>query len=859
MENEIQEFDYSDALNMLTDLINNKEINLKRSLKRKIVFWYDADQEFYKCIKNFKKDFDSEATELIEYAKNSFWIRYYIEIENPTKNFVIYFPYAKKDSHENDLMDLESSSGYELSFNPDQTTKIIVELGLNDDNKYLVQENKKFFGNQVRRDKFKEFDCPKNNSTINYIVTSVCLGIKSINEDDILKSIFKSYYLEKNKFKQLQSFGNSNFIFDLINKSFGVKIDSYDLLDELISNMIITYFVEDIKDKNKFNKYGDCIVNKKSNAQIFINNMMNDLTLRDLYKKLANKVYIEYGLNKEFDHIEINECLSNDAFSDIDKKIISYIIEQLVNNSINYDELKNVINNRKNTFWYSDFSNEYTVLLNAIEYLKYEKINIPKIKTMSIEDLSELYTKKLFSLDSYYRKILYYYDQIKYKDEFQDLLALIENHYSNNYMFELSSKWDEALLRLTDYSSTGLTLQNKFFDKYIVPELNNSKSGRLFIIVSDAFRYEIAKELNDKLVTIDKNTTIDKMLGMVPSYTKLGKAVLLPNKEVSYIENSDDVLIDGQRSSSTSDREKLLQSVEIDSIAIQFDEIDRYKTSDLKDLVKGKKIIYIYHDVVDNFGETNSDEVFNASEKAINEIYNFIEKIHKTFSGVNVYITADHGFFYKRGEIKASDKINHVDNVDKKKTRYIISKDKQTNESVISFNLGYIFNNYNGYVSIPRGHNVFSKQGVNDKYYHGGGMPHELLIPVIDFKSSRGAKEPNKVGIVYSGLTNKITNTITYLNFTQNTNVDEDNIECSYVVYFEDDQHNKISNEIKIIANKTESDYNDRVFKEKFYFKSINYNLENNYYLVIREEGKNVDYSRTKFDIDIAFSNNFDF
>ena len=59
MENEIQEFDYSNALNMLTDLINNKEINLKKSLKRKIVFWYDADQEFSKCIKNFKKDFDS--------------------------------------------------------------------------------------------------------------------------------------------------------------------------------------------------------------------------------------------------------------------------------------------------------------------------------------------------------------------------------------------------------------------------------------------------------------------------------------------------------------------------------------------------------------------------------------------------------------------------------------------------------------------------------------------------------------------------------------------------------------------------------------------------------------------------------
>ena len=263
--------------------------------------------------------------------------------------------------------------------------------------------------------------------------------------------------------------------------------------------------------------------------------------------------------------------------------------------------------------------------------------------------------------------------------------------------------------------------------------------------------------------------------------------------------------------------------------------------------------------MVDKTGESNDDKVFEASQSAIEEIYEFIEKIHKTFSGVNVYITADHGFFYKRGDIKPQNKVAKISGSDKVKTRYSYNKNKSNDDSLISIKLDYIFDNYDGYVEVPRGHNVFAKQGLTDKYYHGGALPQELIIPVIDFKSARGGKEQSKVGIVYSGLNNKITNTITYLTFTQNKSVDEENLPCNYILCFEDENGEKISNEVRIVANKTEKDYNERIFKEKFIFKSIKYSYENNYNLVIREEGQKKVYATISFDIDIAFANEFDF
>ena len=64
------------------------------------------------------------------------------------------------------------------------------------------------------------------------------------------------------------------------------------------------------------------------------------------------------------------------------------------------------------------------------------------------------------------------------------------------------------------------------------------------VIISDAFRYECAKELNNRLKVFASKSDIGYMQGLVPSYTKLGMAALLPNKELSRVQDSDDILND---------------------------------------------------------------------------------------------------------------------------------------------------------------------------------------------------------------------------------------------------------------------------------------------------------------------------
>ena len=374
----------------------------------------------------------------------------------------------------------------------------------------------------------------------------------------------------------------------------------------------------------------------------------------------------------------------------------------------------------------------------------------------------------------------------------------VENNYINTYMLELSLKWSDTIENLNRYDSNKLVMQNKFFDKYIKSQAESSRNGRTIVIISDAFRYECAKELNEKLKVFGTKSEINYMLGLVPSYTQLGMASLLPNKQLSRDPNykdkgSDSIFVDDMSSVGTENRGKILTKVVPESLAIQYDDLVSMTKSEWKKVFSGKKVVYIYHDVVDNAGEHDENNVFEACEKAIKQLEGLVRDLHTTFSGVNCYITADHGFFYKRGKVEEHQKTTKDANATKQKIRYSYTDKKSEEEGVISINLDYIFGENSGYVNIPKGHNVFSRQGGGINYVHGGILPQEIIIPVIDFKSTRTSEETKKVGITYSGLSTKITNAITYLEFLQDNKVDENNLECRYLLHFEDENGNRVS------------------------------------------------------------------
>lgn len=836
---------------LLATLLGTFSKDRKRT--RKIIFWYDSKKEY----EEFINELEIENTEIIKYNENSFWIRYHIEKEELTKNIIIYLPFDRVNGINNELLDLETANS-DLLFNPDSTTMRLKNLGLGEECRNVIKKYSKFFNNKKRENEFKEFDIEKDQDNIDYIITAIMLGIKTINEDEILKGIIKYYFEDSKKYEELFKFANEEFIIKLFNNTFGSSINNASELPEVFKSAVFTYFATSIKDIKKVERYAKYILkNKATNVYVFINSLMRDKTTKDYFETISNDIVKEFGIEDLISRMDIEEYKNSDSFKVCDSYILKYITEQLNNGIGEFNKYTDLIDIRQNKYWYDSLEKEYSFLRVAINFFKKMNEVENTITTTDIDSFTKNYTENLCEIDTLYRKMYYYFDSIEDKDIFIDLKDRIENIYVNDFISELSIKWSDTIEELTKYNSSRMTMQDNFYKNYVRPF--KEKKDRVIVIISDAFRYECAKELENKLKVFAKESKIEYMQGLVPSYTKLGMASLLPHKELSRVKDSDDILVDGNTSSSIKDRQTILQKENEDSIAIKYDELYEVTKKDWKKMFSGKKFVYIYHDTVDNAGEHNENKIFEACNQAVLELEKLVKELHTTFSGVNLFITADHGFFYKRGKLASYDKTKKDSNSTKQKTRYSYSDVKSNEEGILSINLDYVFGENSGYVNIPKGNMIYARQGAGVNYVHGGILPQEIIIPVIDFKSTRTSDESKKVGITYSGLSTKITNAITYLEFLQDNNIDENNLPCRYLLHFEDENGNRISDECTIIANYENTEVKDRFFKEKFVFKNREYDRNKPYFLVITDEETGIISNKVKFYIDIAIVNNFDF
>ena len=149
------------------------------------------------------------------------------------------------------------------------------------------------------------------------------------------------------------------------------------------------------------------------------------------------------------------------------------------------------------------------------------------------------------------------------------------------------------------------------------------------------------------------------MISVLPSYTRLGMAGLLPHKSITFTAGHD-VMVDGEPCFSSEQREKILRSYNPLSVVTTYSEVMSMNREAVRKLMTGQELIYIYHNQVDARGDhaATENEVFSAAQESISEIMNLIQKLTVDKSITNYIITADHGFIYKRDKLDESDKVN---------------------------------------------------------------------------------------------------------------------------------------------------------------------------------------------------------
>ena len=411
---------------------------------------------------------------------------------------------------------------------------------------------------------------------------------------------------------------------------------------------------------------------------------------------------------------------------------------------------------------------------------------------------------------------------------------------------------------------------------------------KVFVIISDAMRYEVAATMADQLQReTQSKVSISSMQSIFPSTTKFGMAALLPHKELTVEVRNDilTVLADGQSTASTY-RDKVLKTEDSASVALKYNDIIAMKRAERCALVKGMDVVYIYHDTIDEASHTSDIAVFAACDKAISELKNLVRIIVNEFGGTNILITADHGFLYTYSPLKEEDKVDKRGFFDVDVTNTDITK-KESIKRCVEYGRRYAImqkgvqpdylmpvkflggnTEFNGFA--PRESIRIKMNGGGMNFVHGGISLQEMVVPVIEYhylrndsmeyRRNKQKYDTKPVTVNLLSANRKISNMIFSLNFYQKDAVSTNREAATYQVYFTDEDGKQISDIQKIIADKTSDNGAERTFRCQFNLKSLKYSNTATYYLVIADEQGLQLPQREPFQIDIAFAvDEFDF
>lgn len=826
--------------------------------ERHIVFWYDENEDFIEDIDNF----DIENIKVVKLSKNNaFWAKYHIEKEDTKSNILVYSNMKKPEPKEDLLHDIFC---YSSEFSTDRATVIMRELGCVDGSlKEVFEMYNTFFKKKDRITAFKNLDIQNfTKENVHIGILAVLTKVKAMDIEEISKAIIKEYLDGSSKiYDDIKKFGNTQELWNVIEKYYGYNFEEKSI-ERFMAMLLVTNMNETVKFELP-KQYEAFISRKSTNCIVFINHFMNNNKDSIYYDKMQNVIAEKLKIAQLLEKFDSEKFINCDIFEEMDILTIKRLTNLLKDNVEEYGKYLSLLSSRRTLHFYKKHISEYKTVKWAINLLNKKKELDSVIKSEGSYEMIKSYTKTYYYIDKAYRKFYYHYDNCIIKDELSELKDIIENVYNNWYLQELSVKWFNALDNEKSWRIEGVNHQDKFYKEFI----KYKHKDRVFVIISDGLRYESAEELTTLLTNERKGKVeLDYMQGVLPSYTKLGMAALLPHNTLE-INEKYDVVVNGINSSGTDNRNTILQLENQKSLAITYDKVMDIKRDEFRKVFAGLDVVYIYHNTIDARGDHSSTEreVFSATNVAFKEIINLVNKLVNTVSASNIIVTADHGYLYKRDAMEQSDKISGVKFDDGEDSRrFILTSNNENVEGTVAFKMDYLLGeNCNKNVITPRGTSRFKVQGAGANYVHGGAMLQEIVVPVIKFKNDRSTSTVNeirKVNISLTSISRKVTNPITFLEFFQEEKIQDKVILQKVKCYFEDEDGNKISNIKSIIGDSRSENPVDRTYRIEFVLDSRVYDKKKQYFFIMQDdEDTNGMYERIPFNIDIAIVDEFGF
>lgn len=845
--------------------------------QRRIVFWKDEDREFEDQI----DELDLDQVRLLKLSEhNNFQIQKLLTMDDLENDYLVYDPLPCEDGGRYDwLLDIKL---YSEVFEADLFSLLMEEMRIDPTShmKEVVRQYSRFFNSKERKEKLRRYDqVYQNERHLQLGILSVLSGLSEISLQDILTSILKTG-LDKEDHSillDIEKFGDLSDFWSLVEQYTGYKNGADRPLMDLASHILITALSRTL-DETSLGKLWSYV---SPSHQTFCYQLIHEWQKSDdqiILRRLCRDVESRLDLPQVFDSLDLDLLLKSDTFPAIQETILKRYFEEIAHEIVRVESLLASIDQRRTTAWYEPVEDYYEALFYVAKIQEFYQARQGHDywSGNDAKALWQLYQEDAYQMDRYYRHFHVHFGKtLKHphtllEDGIKKCSDWVERRYHEWFLKRLSEAWTKAIG--SDMASLGyvdqLKQQRRFYSQYLEPLVD--KNQRVFVIISDALRYEVATDLAD---TLNRETrgkvSLDAVQAIFPSITKFGMAALLPGKDLSIGDKIGDkleVLVDGKSTSGTRQREDILKARHPDSVAVTYNKLIQMKQQDRRDLSKGQKVVYIYHNAIDATGDktTTESKVFEACDDAIREITAGVKIIVNDMSGTNIFITADHGFLYTHQPLAESQKMGSQifeGDVLEIGRRYALATVPTQVPYLQEVHMAKLVKGQDmiGYTPLETVRFKISGGGAN--YVHGGLSMQEMVVPVLVYKNmrtgGRGYVEVQKPGLILYSENRKLVSRNVSLRFYQKHPIGEKVEPATYKLRFTDDQGRVISDEQMIIADKESRDNSERIFRVNFQLKAMNYDKQQIYRLLVADNDGQIE--EIEFQIDIAFGEDVDF
>lgn len=727
--------------------------NGRKAGDRHIAFWHDPEGEYEADLDQLEAELDG--VKVIRVDRDEYAVKYRLLKEEPEQAFIVYRKGSIPDGTSNWLWDLELAYGV---FTADRASMDAQDLGLPLALQPVVAQHQKFFNSAERKSKLKALlSTDDDRTTLRAKISAVVLGTKEHSFGELTRALLiEEAAGSTSGYDAIASYGLADFYWDGAKSIYG-----YDSQNPSIGDFVEWVF------KHANTEFESVKVGVRHDYSAW----RNDFRSREAMATLARRTEVDLDIKGQIADRDYKEMLTLDAFEAIDWKIIGDLALGVGNQTLTVRDVQDAERARQATFWYtidSSIKALYTAIRSAAELL--HDINTLSVAIANFDDGLTKYKDRWYRIDQRYRQFLLAAHTTDHGDQLAPLVEQVELFYTNKYVFPLATEWQKHVDAVETWKSSAFRSQSAFYKWYVDPVV--SQGRRMVVIISDALRYEVADELASMLRSDTKvayEAKVDAVLGVLPSYTQLGMAALLPFETLGFAGKDSDVVVDGKPATGLVNRTKILEAV--GGTAVRAEDVLAKKIKDeLRPYLQQHKVVYVYHDTIDKRSHKLGSEsgTPEAARDALAELAKLIGNL--TSADANVLVTADHGFLFQESKIGEGSKLDEEPHGDIKyrDRRFLLGEDFKQTPSFNTFTSAQLGLVGDWQVHVPKSiYRLTQKlQGAADRFVHGGASLQEIVVPVISV-TRKGKSEAKPVEVQIKPKSDVLTNSIVRISVLQ--------------------------------------------------------------------------------------------